>query len=654
MFRFLFVFCLVVCAYRTICAQTQEPISLGGKALDLPDNWTEYYEPPQVVFKAQLNADSTLTLISITDGKNELLPFLKEHLSIYKYILPNIPMQVDNEREFILAIYQKQKEQNTEKEAADNNLEATIDAWISLQKELSALGEVSLTSSDRNYHPYSPEPYLAMPFAYARSYDAGSPTFNQFTLQDSYLNSSTYQEQYGLFHALQNSPYGLNYIEADYPYPVLMSDIQAGLGDYEHRYAKGSLKKNGLFGVIGLYSGFDFLLGSGRWLEHDAPLSDLRGFVRIPIAKTELELEIETSKAQRSMLQLRPEYWQASSFSFTHKYLHYSARWENKWLNIAAMGSNETASSDLFLNTLTRSSLQVMADKTIILGPLSISGLYTHDFAAQTTALTSNTFADLAKLDLFYQRQRWSANTQIASFDFNRFQLSGLLSYAWNNFALQPFAYFNLDNTDPVISILSIYAEDDWIFRADIHNKHDIGIAFKLTPDQNRFLRLAVGQRLVSDTFNLPIPKDGSPNPKANVTVENSVFYCSLEGSWNQSWGKWSLYGKPGFRWQVGIENLVEEPDWEGSLRLELNRDLNYGNSLFAGIDLIGHGTDLSSDQSAFVADPSLIADLKLGVRITERFDLTAYYRNALDSTLYGAYPIAPSLHAEVRWIFLN
>ena len=137
------------------------------------------------------------------------------------------------------------------------------------------------------------------------------------------------------------------------------------------------------------------------------------------------------------------------------------------------------------------------------------------------------------------------------------------------------------------------------------------------------------------------------------AAMPQKMLYVAASGDVTQNWGKWSLNWKPQISWEQDAF-LFEEPRLEYSSSLTMARDLGYGNALFAGCSLLGHGGYSSATQDYFYVDDSLIADVWAGVRITERFEFQATYKNVTDSSIYGVYPLPPSLHASLRWYFLN
>lgn len=62
------------------------PLRLGGRAFVLPSGWPQTYEPPEVLIRVKVNADSTLGLVSVLDGKTELESLLRQHLLTFAYI----------------------------------------------------------------------------------------------------------------------------------------------------------------------------------------------------------------------------------------------------------------------------------------------------------------------------------------------------------------------------------------------------------------------------------------------------------------------------------------------------------------------------------------------------------------------------------------
>ncbi len=634
--------CLILCgAFCASLFAAGEPVRLGGKLLDLPDNWTRTYQPPEVLLQVLVLPDSTLSLVDILDGKNELAPLLAEHFATYKYLLQADSLAANQQLEVILGINPAAPTDSMLSQREQEDLLQEIEAWIVLERET------------RNQHApvpqpgiantiHSPEPYRAG-FFFHRRFNESAPLFvNGFQPHAAIFSRAVYDNYLQGLMSRQEGVLSDAWTENLYPYGVLLSDIEAGLGDNEHRFARGALKKNALFGVPGCYLGFDFLVQGGSWLEERSSLSIMKFFLRVPWGKTTLDLGFADNSSKMSVLTLKPEYWQDGNFPVERNYRTLYAAWNTPWLNLALLNENDTARSERFLKTLHNDALHLQAWKDLTLGGLQARAAYEHMFTQRNFQLVPEDYADLASLSLNYTT-RFLASELLAQLkDFQRYDVAGDIHYPGDKLKLGAFFRFRDQGAESSTFTGDIYSGAGSLPRVEMQEPRNLGIYLSHAIAGAVNWKLALGQR-------------NAAHKTSSASAENlqNVEYASLSATVDQTWGKWKLDWIPSVNWQSAT-TLYENPELAWQSHLTLARLLPYNNALFAGFSLLGHSAYDTATDPVFTVDTSLIADAWAGVRISDRFEFLVSYKNITDSTIYGAYPLPASVHASLRWFYLN
>jgi hypothetical protein len=62
----------------------------------------------------------------------------------------------------------------------------------------------------------------------------------------------------------------------------------------------------------------------------------------------------------------------------------------------------------------------------------------------------------------------------------------------------------------------------------------------------------------------------------------------------------------------------------------------------------------LANAVNPYLIEASTVLDVFAGVRISKLFDFNVSVKNLLSTSIYGLYPIPLSIHANVRWFFIN
>jgi len=448
----------------------------------------------------------------------------------------------------------------------------------------------------------------------------------------------------GLFN-LQEEIMELNAIEKNYPYEVTLSDIEAGIGDYEHLYTRVALKKNNLFDYKDLYLSLDFLTQRGYWLEEDASRNALKLYLSVPLGKTKLNFSWIDLNSKLSMLNLSPEFWLPQNYVVKDHYNALYAAFDWAGPNLAILYEQNDMKSDKFIKDLHNDALHLQAWKNLQMKKIDLALKYEHIFSDYNYETGEQAYKDRAEMQLCWNLNplKWDMKAELT--DFQQVLLATNLSYSLNKFGFGTFAQGSFNELESSLWIPSIYNESDSLRNVQIREINNVGVYTGYSLNPNIFIRLSLGRKTIENIY---------PELETEFKEEKKLPYIRLGGKLNKIWNKWEIQWQPSLTWQSNVEGLFEEPEFEGSSYLNLFYHLPYNNAIFSGFSLIGHSGYWNSDTSTFYIDSSSIIDLWAGVQISNRFEFQVSYKNLMDTSIYGVYPVPPSIYASVRWFFLN
>lgn len=641
---------IFLCQIGYVFAQ-DAPLRWGGKPLVLPDYWTASYDPPEVLIRVIVDTDSSMFLVRILDGKDALAPLLEEYLATQKYMPERGLIPANTEVDFVIAIYQPSKitpAQPLQAKPATEKPELSledVETWITRERTGQSLSAPLHNPALQTIFQNHPEPYRSAYLFSGKSALTDPVLIHGFRQPASAFGSLLYEGYHESFYQEQVSTFSTDYIVTAYPYEVTLSDIQGGLGGYEHRFARGSLKKNNLLGVQNLYLGFDFLVQNGWWEELNSAQTAMKYFLSLPLWNTALKLEYADYATDIAVTRLKPEYWQPSLFTIDHRYRQLYAAWTNPWLNLALRNVREAAKSVRFAQNLKSETLQLQAYKSVQLGGFNARALYEHVIPETNYNSGELDYQDLAQLGLKFAQSKLKAETQISLLDFERIKLDGQLTLHWNSLSTG-LAIHNLIDDSPAKTLVpSIYQTGYSLPRVDMRCKRDLALLLGWQSQNGSAINLILGQKNI---------QNAADTTSTEFLIAKDLLYATLGAELKPSWGPWELNWKPGITLQTGTEGLREQPALEYHSHLNIRRILPYNNALFAGFAIYGHSPYTSATRPVFEVGTSALADVWAGVQVSNRFELMVSLKNISDGSLYGVYPLPISLHATLRWFYLN
>ncbi|MCB5246874.1 MAG: hypothetical protein LHW57_02460 [Candidatus Cloacimonetes bacterium] len=622
----------------TLIAQ-EAPLRLGGKAFILPEDWPRRYDPPEVLIRVLVNPDSTLGLVGVLDGKNELEPLIGQHLLSLQFIPAGDSL---SGFDAILEILQAPESPSLQSKQEQDRLLGEIEDWI--QHDFASLNfrSPARPPAEQTALNGATEPYRSGFYFYGLPDNSVRRSLHGFEQRVSFY-SPVYQDLFALgFLRDRNSALEQAYGQIDYPYPVALSAIEVGIGDYEQLFARGLLRKNRLFGVDSLQAGFGFLIQDGDWLGRDSGREALFFDLSLPLGKTTLDLAVADHRADLSQYYLRPEYWSNPEYRMERHHRDIFAAWRSPWLDLALLHEHDLSIETVYADTLRDDALRLRASKTLRTGNLSLTPLYERMFVWRSFGMATDDHTDLLGLDLGLSTARIRAEAKLELKDFKRFRALADLGYRLGQFRFGLLGSYRNNLPAPLLWAPNPFSPKDSLVHVDIHDNAHLGLYLNWLWGQNS-LNLSGGRRVVSTQPSIDLVP--SPQP---------VNYLRFSARIDQTWNNWNLDWQPGIVWQGGYQYLFNEPKLRYQSHLNLSRLLSHHNALFAGFSLLGHSSFLTPDGDLTVREEALIMDIWAGVRIGTRFEFQISYKNLLDSGIYGVDPLPGSLQAALRWYFLN
>ncbi len=646
--RLILIILAVIAAIVSLSAQA-EPLRWGEGVLELPEFWHKTYDPPQVLARVYLNPDSTMSLLRIMDGKDELVPYVEDFLQRQGKAPQDSLFYSARERDLLIVIYQPYTPDSDlsglEEEEPVRQLTFTredIDNWIDRQRTDTSLQLPVWDPARMSAFNRLPEPYrFGAFFSGERSaYDA--LRIRGFRPPQSQFGGMFHASLFNCLYQDEATTFQQNFTQGAYPYEVPLTDIEGGLGAFDHRYARGSLRKNRFIGVDSLQVAFDFNVQNGLWEELNGANTSLKSWISVPLGKSSLELEYADWASDVSMFQLDQHYWQKTNFLIDHRYKQLYAAWNTPWLDLAMLRSHETAKANRFIHTLDSKTTQLRASRSLQTGTFRSILLYEHLWQQSGQPLA---YEDLARVELSYARSIFNTELQAECEDFDRLKLDGQLALNWPAVS-SGLAVRRVFRSGPALTkVADIYSENAFLPHIDIRCNQDLAAFISVRPGGDSSVNLWLGQKTV---------ESAADSSSTAFQVSKDVWYAALGSRIRLEWKRYNLNWRINLAAQHGTDGLREAPAVAYGSFLNIRRELLHGNALFAGFSLHGHSNFVSATHPVFESGVAALADIWAGFQITPRFELTVSLKNISDGNLWGVYPLPRSLHANIRWFYLN
>lgn len=458
-------------------------------------------------------------------------------------------------------------------------------------------------------------------------------------------SASLYHGYYNSFYNSNNTLGSVNYSVASYPFEPTLSMIHGGIGEQQHRFARVMLKKGTLLGFRGAEYQGDMLVQNGIWTDINSAETSMKHYVCAEHGLLKFEAEYASWAKDVAMSELMPIYWQANNYKLAHDQKHQYAAIKLPYAELKVLSSKETATHNSFARKLENESTQLN------LSYLYDAGTYNASLAYER-AWTKSNFDIPLSFDREYYKDKLSASwdcypgallsVKADLLDWKRSRLFSDLAIPYKGHLFGVYANARIDSDSTALMVNSIYSGAAALDVMDISIRNEVA-GYLRYEYQGVSSLLAVGAKKVRQ------------RALANLNISDEQFFVRLAFDIKQSWRSWELETRPYWIWTKADASMCESPEFTFQGVQNIYYHLPYNNSLVAGFGLSGHsGYYTANTANPVLIEASTVLDMWAGFNIDRYFELRVKMLNALESSVYGAFPAPRSLHVELRWFYLN
>ncbi|MFO7659432.1 MAG: hypothetical protein R6V77_00800 [Candidatus Cloacimonadaceae bacterium] len=635
------------------------PFLASEALLELPSDWVEDYSPAETVILVSIKADSTTTLVKILDGKTELQPLIENLIPTLQFIPAFVEGNaIDASLTLKLSLVKRQQTRSPYLKAVSDSLrqvdKAVLDNWINRQRKSENLQQIfsSDTSAEDVFAPQTYDTLYRTNF-----FMMGLNSRPYVIMKDGFLqparlcyNAPAFQ-LLSNFRSVQTEGSLISFANEKYDLPVMLTDVYAGLGDYEFNFARVQVVKNHLLGVEDFYTEVGLLVQNGYWQEVISDQTSTRAFLSLPILGTKLSANYEKYDLNIPSTTLLPGLQSNSLFQIGQKLSSLYVKWQLPWLTLGWQTETEKFSSFGNMTAQEYKSSQLLLARD-----------YKTKFADAGLTYQYNYKNDLPELQQLYQynlrpehQVLLKVDKKIADFDYETqaaVSEEGLdlvnLEAGYTSFIGRLGAVFAAYNgvTDTKTDNY-LYADSVLSFpTAFIKNK--VGLNYKFKQEPSRMgLNFEFGSKNLSTSRYDYVVNDV-------VTSDFACFYAEALLQYSLSLGRYTFSYEQTQQWDQYHKEMLEQPEFQGQARFEVTRDMGYENTLSGGMNLTGHSDYRMADKTFYPVFGAIVADAWLGVKITDLFEFQLMMKNLGGNILYGLSPHPRTILGTIHWFYLN
>ncbi len=645
------------------------PKLLSEAVLDVS---AEMQNPPaDVMILVEVKADSTATLIKILDGKDSLKPNIEELLP-YLMFVPSYQkgIPVTSTLTIKLKVRQEGAQQPLSKKVESDSLKS-VDKELLYQgiKEHLQNENLQNTFSDKTF--YRTNYYLT-----GLNYDSdliikdgfiepariyGSALQYQILsdfrdMEDRWVNPAIriFEERKSQWivdkQRLRGHEGEFTVTENSYPWSSTLSDVYAGLGDYEFNFAKGQILKNNLFGVEDFYTELGFLFQNGWWQETISSQTSGRLFLSIPIKGTRLDFNYESYDQDIPSTSLLPGLQNETLYTIAQKRNELYLKWALPWFTAGWQTGKEKLRAPGILNPQDYETGQFLLRRAFNLLATDFDLTYQYNY--------KNTIPEVQSLYQYNKKSKHQGLINI-SHSHGRFSNKDMLLFSEDgldkanlkaDYVFSPvlgaglgYDYYN--GRHNTISYLDTFYPDTFLPYPSAFVKQTLQAELEWLAFSILDIKLKGGLKRFSEAWEIIWIKDHTINNTDNP-------FATLELNTVKELGKYTASIVQNLHWNKYDKELPELPELQGQARYKLVRDMGHNNALSAGLNLTGHTDYIQSYETPVYG--SLIADAWLGVKITDLFEFQLMMKNIGDNNIFGVYPNPRAIMGTIHWFFLN
>lgn len=636
-------------------AQTQTPRLLSNAVFILPSGWEKVYDPMEVQALIKINADSSAHLIRIMDDKRELSYLIED----YVQSLQVTPLIIDGnvrDTELLITIALVNAPRVYTSEEDDKPLPIASDKgyiyqWI---EQVRMDDTIHNSSGHSCYLP----PQMMRSDLYRSNYHFyGSidPQINLrrmgISLPPSIFQTSLHYQNLRTFHTLTPRLNELCFEPRYYNQPVPLTVVQAGLGDYDHNYARGALYKNHFLDTDDLFFSFAFLVQDGWWLEQMSGQTSWNIHTRYQLNDYIVSLYYDNMDNALSSTNLKSIYWQSVIYNLEHKMRSLILSLQTPYADLKVMRYQEQTASSRLVENLINQGWLFSAGNRWDWTDAAVELQYEKAFREcnYEPLFDPAGFADRLILKTLYRHNPFIVETKLALDDFSAVSASGEFTWRRDVYETGVYARFRSPVPETFDQTDNLYLQEATLNSVNISQALATAIFVNWDRSHDLQINTAIGWQKVINNIPLTTHPESS-----NRHLNRNLVFADLNAhlDYHYQGVDWRL--EQTLNWQQPEDELREYQVWRYQSRFQLTRPLPKQNALFGGLALTGHSSYISANELARFIEDSVILDAWAGFRITDLFEFTVSLKNLNDGFYYGAYPIPRSIHASVTWFYLN
>ncbi|MDD4310680.1 MAG: hypothetical protein PHO32_09890 [Candidatus Cloacimonetes bacterium] len=477
-------------------------------------------------------------------------------------------------------------------------------------------------------------PNVAMPYLYGFEQLAGV------------FSASLYHGYYYSLYPSVTAGANIDYVETEYPFTPALSCIQAGLGDYEHRFAKISLWKNNLLSFKGVTYKGNLLVQNGYWTDIISAETSQKHYLSYRGEQLTVEAEYAFWAKDVAMSELLPVYWINNNYSISHQLKHYYLGLKSKFGAVSVIHLKESASASQFAADISGEATKIMLSTGMNLGIMQYNAFYEHvisesdfDFPAAFAAESYQNKIGLAVAGAVPIDYTFKADL----LDWERGRIFADLSKGVKSIRIGAYANLLAGENAFVDSVVSIYNPAELFPHLDVDTRREAA-AYLSYDWWGSTALLAAGSKAIKQD-----------SPIALLQAENEQIFVKLALAIKHKYKSWELQANPAWTWAKANSGMVESPEFRFQSVQNLSYHLPWNNSLVAGFSVNGHsGYYAANALMPYLIEASTILDAWGGFDIDHYFQFRAGVKNVFSSAIYSAYPVPLSTYAELKWYYLN
>ena len=464
-----------------------------------------------------------------------------------------------------------------------------------------------------------------------------------FELPSSLMDTGVYLDYLSRYHTLSGSAIELNAGHYSYSLPLTISGIKGVLGDYDSRQVTAFLAREGLFGINNAGIHLDFSVQNGYWLDQPGSGTSLRPRISYHLNNIDMAVEYASYQKDGSSLELVPNLWTQAAYRVEHNYNHLYAHIAHPMVKVSLLSSRDRIKSATFTKNLENKTLQMAIESGLQLAGQELGWRYEYRDEQRNYSLvdTYNSISYTQKLEMMLKATLYlQGRAHLELLDWENLRSNIQLEKSLGTFSLGLFdhRYFGDHDQD----YMGINPFDDSPMSAlGIHNDAESGF---LAQWQSNSLKLYA---------SLAAQKIGQYSQSSELEKQQGLLRLGAE--YTPRFGDWELELAPAWKVQDYSYQLMENPQYVFTSNQSITRHLGYGNALSAGLKILGHSEYyLANTVNPVLVEASTALDAWLGVKIGPLFDFRVSAQNLLNTSIFGVYPIPFSMHARIRWYFIN